>query len=222
MSDVLPAPRIPGFSHEHTHRHRQHRLAAFALGRGHASRRAAAAGRGRAAGRCAGDRRRLHRLVHGAAFAQGGRGRRRDRGDGAGLGRLGQQQRPGDTRADARRSGRTHTALWRGGRALRRADPRQRGAAVRHGARARDRGRGGADRLDPAGAYAGPRENRRGARSGDCARIGAGVSLDDGDRAAAGGGAPQRPVRAAGHVRHARRTLFLPLGRAPPSGERRR
>ena len=66
-----------------------------------------------------------------AASARGRRRRRDRRGDGAGMGRIGTQQRPGDPDAVAARSRGHHRKARRRRRALRRAAARQRLDAVR-------------------------------------------------------------------------------------------
>ena len=77
------------------------------------------------------DRRRIYRSVDGAAFARSRRRRRHRRSDGAGLGRVGPQQRPGHPDAVAARPGRHYCQTWCGRRAVRRVVARQRLDAVR-------------------------------------------------------------------------------------------
>ena len=107
---------------------------------------------------------RIHRPFDRAAFARSRRRRRRRRSDGAGLGRVGPQQRPGHPDAVAARSRRHYLQTWRGGRAVRRVVARQCLDAVRSDAALSNPGRAGADRMGAAGAFARPHQDRRAAR----------------------------------------------------------
>ena len=113
------------------------------------------------ASRCHRHRRRFHGPVDCAAFARGRRGRRHRRGDGAGLGRIGAQQRAGDPDLVAARPGRHRRQTWGGRRTLRRAVARQRLDLVRCRAALSNSGRAGTDRLGAAGAFARAHQDRR-------------------------------------------------------------
>ena len=136
-------------------------VAALAVGCGVIPRRRVAVSRGPDRRRRRGHRRGLHRPVHRAAPRAAGRLGGGRRGGRAGVGRVGPQQRAGDPQPVAARSGRHRRATRRGRRTVRAAAERQRVDAVRSRARRGDRGGSRTDRLDPAGAHAGPDADRR-------------------------------------------------------------
>ena len=131
------------------------------MGRDDTTRARTAEARWGCGGRCRRDRRRFYRPVHCATFARSGRGCRHHRGDAAGLGRIGPQQRPGHPHAVAARPGGHHRKTWGGRRTLRRAVARQRIDIVRCRAALSNSGRAGTVGMGAAGAFAGAHQNRR-------------------------------------------------------------